>query len=109
MITWLPALLAMIVFCVIIAGVLWNIHRRGLAVIPIRYYAEDPPPLAIPDEEDQTPFFDEHDISAAEAHAEHPEFHNTVVEVNGIRVGRDGMPQEGKGSGTLWSWWRRGD
>lgn len=45
-------------------------------------------------EEAEDIFFDEGDIAAAQAHREHPDFGGTVVEINGVRVGKNGLPAE---------------
>jgi hypothetical protein len=55
--------------------------------------------------EEDTPrkdaFFDEHDLAAAEAHEERPEFIHTTIEVNGIPAGPDGVVPLQKEKGWL--------
>lgn len=54
-----------------------------------------PPPKIIPGEviNPDTAFFDEKDLAVAEAGEERPDFHATRIDINGVRVGPDGLPE----------------
>lgn len=87
---FITAVLSGTLFAVVFA----SCYKQGLFIRTETVY-RDPP--VIPGEvirEEQEPFFDEKDVAAMEAHAERPEFHGTIVEINGVKVGADGLPEE---------------
>jgi hypothetical protein len=94
--------IAVILTCATITAIPVIMIRKGMGI----RYVHDDPPLVIPGEvikDDDTAFFDEHDLAAMEAHEERPEFVHTEILVNGIKAGPDGVVPPAEES----SWWRR--
>lgn len=103
MIIFLAFLITAVVCNAIWVAVFTVSYRRGLFIRNVREEEILEGTIVDRPRRPEEAFFDEHDLAAAEAHQERPEFVHTEILLNGIRAGPGGtVPPEKEGS-----WWRR--
>ncbi len=100
-------IIAVLLFIIMLLIVPVVVIRKGAGIKYVYGEAPLPPGTVIPGEiieDDDTAFFDEHDLAVMEAHEERPEFIRTQVLLNGVETGPDGLvvPEEKEKP-----WWRR--